>query len=279
MKELKYICAFEEWKDIPNFEGYQVSTFGNVKSLDRFRKGKFGMRLIKGQLLKQVLNKKGYPEVRFYKDRSHTRLVHKIVASAFMIKPKHCTQINHKNGVKTDNRLENLEWVTQSKNQLHAYKLGLQPSRAGENNNNTTLKNEEVTNLKEFYNSGKTIKEISKITGISIQIIRNIMYGRTWKTNSVKLLKRDDRSNKSIESIEKIIRTKQSKGILGVAIVQLSKDGKKLNSFRSINYASAKTGIPRKSIEAVVHNKEFYSKDKSKSWKMTEAGGFVWKKL
>jgi hypothetical protein len=170
-------------------------------------------------------------------------------------------------------------WVTNSENQKHAYSLGLQPSRAGERNNNTILKNTDVFNLKELYNSGKTIKEVSKITGVKIQIIRNIIYGRTWKTDCTSLLKRDDRSNKSIESIEKAIRTKKDNGTLGVAIMQISKEGDKLNSFRSINDASIKTGVPRKSIEAVVHDKQFYSKDGSKSWKMTDAGGYIWKKL
>lgn len=193
MKELKYICAFEEWKDVPNFEGYQVSSFGNVKSLDRFRKGKFGMRLIKGQLLKQVLNKKGYPEVRFRKNGIHTRLVHKIVASAFMTKPEHCTQINHINGIKTDNRLVNLEWVTQSENQIHAYKLGLQPSRSGEKNGRAILTNDKVTYVKELYNSGKRAKDVSEITGVNLSIVRQIISGDIWKSNTTVVFRRDDR--------------------------------------------------------------------------------------
>ena len=193
MKELKYICDFEEWKDVPNFEGYQVSSFGNVKSLDRFRKGKFGMRLIKGQLLKQVLNKKGYPEVRLRKNGIHTRLVHKIVASTFMTKPEHCTQINHINGIKTDNRLVNLEWVTQSENQIHAYKLGLQPSRSGEKNGRAILTNDKVTYVKELYNSGKRAKDVSEITGVNLSIVRQIISGDIWKSNTTVVFRRDDR--------------------------------------------------------------------------------------
>jgi hypothetical protein len=163
-------------------------------------------------------------------------------------------------------------------NQKHAYFLGLQPSRAGERNIKATIKNKDVDTLKEFYNSGKTIKEISNVTGIGLSIVRNIIYGKAWKDNTTDVVKRDDRLVKSTESVQKAIRTKQSKGMFGVSIVQLSKDNKELNRFRSINDASIKTGIPRKSIEAVVHEKEFYSKDKSKSWKMTEAGGYIWKK-
>lgn len=151
------------------------------------------MRLIKGQLLKQVLNKKGYPEVRLRKNGIHTRLVHKIVASAFMTKPEHCTQINHINGIKTDNRLVNLEWVTQSENQIHAYKLGLQPSRSGEKNGRAILTNDKVTYVKELYNSGKRAKDVSEITGVNLSIVRQIISGDIWKSNTTVVFRRDDR--------------------------------------------------------------------------------------
>jgi hypothetical protein len=184
---------YEEWRDIPNFDGYQVSNLGNVRGVDRLRKGRNSLRLTRGQEIKQLLNRKGYPEVRLNKDGCHTRLVHKLVASAFMTKPEGCTQINHLNGIKTDNRLTNLKWVTQSENQLHAYKLGLQPSRAGENNVKAKITDKNVTELKLLYNSGKTIVDIAEVTNINVSIIRAIIYGRTWKTNSTEIIKRDDR--------------------------------------------------------------------------------------
>ena len=56
----------------------------------------------------------------------------------------------------------------------------------------------------------------------------------------------------------------------------LTKDGEEISIFRSINQASVKTGIPRKSIEAVVNKKKFYSKDKTKFWVMKEAGNYLW---
>ena len=267
MKDLKYVCVSEEWRDIPDFEGYQVSSFGNVRNK-------------KLKQLKKIPNRQGYPEVRFCKQgKSTPRVIHSLVAKAFLENPSNYSQVNHIDGNKKNNYAENLEWVNNSMNQKHAYSLGLQPSRAGERNVKATIKNKDVDVLKELYNSGKTIREASNITGIQLPIVRNIIYGKTWKDNTVDVVKRDDRSIKSTESVEKAIETKQSKGIFGVSIVQLSKDNKELNTFRSINDASRKTGIPRKSIEAVVHEKEFYSKDRSKSWKMTEAGGFVWRKI
>lgn len=263
-KELRFV---EEWKNIPEFNGYEVSNFGNVRNK-------------KLKHLKKIANRKGYLEVRLFKNGKETsKVIHRLVAKAFIDNLNNYPQVNHIDGNKGNNCVENLIWVTNSENQKHAYFLGLQPSRAGERNNNTTLKTRDIVNLKELYNSGKTAKEVSKITGVGIQIIRNIIYEKTWKTDCTSLLRRDDRSKKSKESIEKAIRTKQDNGTLGVSIIQLSKEGKQLNNFRSINDASKKTGVPRKSIEAVVHDKQFYSKDRSNSWKMTEAGGYVWKKL
>ena len=193
MKDLRYVCISEEWRDIPDFEGYQVSNFGKVRGIDRLRKVNTGLRLTKGQELKQTFNKKGYPEVRLRKNGCHTRLVHKLVASAFMIKPEGCTQINHLNGVKTDNRLTNLQWVTQSENQLHAYRLGLQPSRAGERNGRAKLTDEDVTRFKMLYNEGNSVVEASKMLNISISTARQIIYGRAWKSNKTQVFKRDDR--------------------------------------------------------------------------------------
>lgn len=191
MKDLKFIC--EEWRDVPNFEGYQVSNLGKIRGIDRLKQGRSGLRLTRGQEMKQMLNKKGYPEVRLRKNGTHTRLVHKLVASAFLVKSGGCTQINHINGVKTDNSVLNLEWVTQSENQKHAYKLGLQPSRAGESNNKATITDKDVTKLKLLYNSGKTTKEVSEFTGVNLSIVRQIIYGQSWRSNTTPILKRDDR--------------------------------------------------------------------------------------
>jgi len=191
MKDLKFIC--EEWRNIPDFDGYQASSLGKIRGIDRLKQGRSGLRLTRGQEMKQMLNKKGYPEVRLRKNGTHTRLVHKLVSSAFLIKPEGYTQINHINGIKTDNSVVNLEWVTNSENQLHAYKLGLQPSRAGEGNSRATLTDEKVTILKELYNSGKTTKEVSELIGVSLSIIRQIIYGKSWRSNTTPILKRDDR--------------------------------------------------------------------------------------
>lgn len=190
MKDLKFIC--EEWRSIPEFIGYEVSSLGRVRSTNRLSGKRRG--LIKGKELTQTTNKRGYPEVRLFKDsKSTAKVVHRLVANAFIPNDYNKSQVNHKDGDKLNNKASNLEWMSNSENQKHAYKLGLQPSRAGENNSKTTLTDKDVTAIKELYNSGKTIKEVSEIMNVSIFAVRQIISGRSWKFNITDILRRDDR--------------------------------------------------------------------------------------
>lgn len=190
-KELKFIQ--EEWIPCPDYEeSYQVSNFGRVRSVDRISGSRRG--ITKGKLLVQTLNRKRYLEVRLFKNsKSVFKIVHRLVAKAFIPNLNNLKQVNHIDGIKSNNKVDNLEWTTNSENQKHAYKLGLQPSRSGENNSNTKLTNKDVTLLKQLYNSGSTINEVSNSMNINISIIRNIIYGRTWKSNITPIIKRDDR--------------------------------------------------------------------------------------
>lgn len=190
MKDLKFIC--EEWRDVPNFEGYQVSSLGKVRSVDRFCGDRRGV--IHGKLLKPFINRRGYLEVNLYKNsKSTTKIIHRLVAKAFISNDFNKPQVNHIDGNKLNNKVINLEWMSNSENQLHAYKLGLQPSRAGESNNKATITDKDVTKLKLLYNSGKTTKEVSELIGVNLSIIRQIIYGQSWRSNTTPILKRDDR--------------------------------------------------------------------------------------
>lgn len=110
----------EVWKDVPGYEGYyQVSNLGRVKSLTGYYKNK------KNIILKYGLNR-GYQRVILCVNKIRKNIhIHQLVMLAFVGKPNGM-QINHINGVKTDNRLCNLEYVTQSENMKHAYRLGLE---------------------------------------------------------------------------------------------------------------------------------------------------------
>lgn len=122
----------EVWKPIKGYEGvYEISSFGRVKSLDRTIRhtgclgGKNKLRK-EGMIRKCGKNTNGYPSVTItFNSREKTRAVHRFVAEAFLPNPQNKFTVNHKNGIKTDNRVENLEWMTQTENIRHAFKTGL----------------------------------------------------------------------------------------------------------------------------------------------------------
>lgn len=106
--------AIEIWKDIPNYEGYQVSNLGRVKSLERI--DALGHRL-KEKILKPQLNSNGYYKVVLCKNSIKKKyFVHRLVYEAFNGQIPEGLQVNHINEIKTDNRLENLNLMTAKEN-------------------------------------------------------------------------------------------------------------------------------------------------------------------
>lgn len=131
----------EIWKDIQGYEGlYMVSNLGNIKSLAR--KGMLKEKIIKGSF-----DTRGYPHIQLWKNG---KLIcfkkHRLVASAFVENIEGKPTINHKNGIKTDNRAENLEWSTHKENINHAIDNGLRKRNPPGNRKITEAQKLEIKN-------------------------------------------------------------------------------------------------------------------------------------
>ena len=115
--------SIEIWKDIPGYEGlYQISNFGQVKSLKRLVSNGNGIRSIEEKKLKQRKWEGHYFQVKLSKNgKVKTHYVHKLVATAFLDNPNNYQIINHIDGNGFNNNIENLEWCTQKYNVNHAW--------------------------------------------------------------------------------------------------------------------------------------------------------------
>lgn len=119
----------EIWKDVVGYEGlYQVSNLGRVKSLPK----QVGFRPQQEKLTAIFIDKRGYCKTNLYKNNTHKQVyVHILVGQAFIPNVADKPQINHIDGDKTNNTVENLEWCTAKENVRHAYTTGLKHGKAG----------------------------------------------------------------------------------------------------------------------------------------------------
>lgn len=158
-----------EWKSIPGAEGrYAVSDAGEVMSMDFKGSGLPG--------LLKFSNCRGYQTVEISRKRF---TVHRLVAEAFIGPRPMGLQINHKNGVKSDNRLENLEYVTQSENMKHAFATGLQ-SNVGERHSGAKLTEAKVKQIRSMLSLRFRQSEIAALMGVDPSAISHIKRGATW---------------------------------------------------------------------------------------------------
>lgn len=173
----------EEWKDIPGFEGYQASNIGRIRAKQRISwNGKvFATR--KERLLTPQQLPDGYWQVPLTLPGEKQRrfLVHRLVAYTFTPNVNSKPFVNHKDGNKSNNVADNLEWVTRSENAKHAFALGLQ-SNKGESHPGHKLTEEDVTEIRNRYSNGESSYKIfnSGSFPISYTNIKDIIARRIW---------------------------------------------------------------------------------------------------
>ena len=140
------VKTMEEWKEVKGYEGlYEISNHGRVKSVDRMSHGKH----IRDKILKGGMFSNGYPYVCLRKKEiNKNHLIHRLVAVAFLPNPHNLPEVNHIDGDKSNNSVENLEWCNRSYNLEHAVKIGLVESQCKIRRSVTVKRGEKIVTFK-----------------------------------------------------------------------------------------------------------------------------------
>lgn len=162
-----------EWRLVAvngNSTGYMVSSTGKI------------MNTRTGKILDPMVSRKGYHQICMNCNGVYTNpMVHRVVAQAFIPNPENKPQVNHINGDKSDNRVENLEWVTCQENIDHAWATGLHKPRYGDDANASKYTEKQVHEVCKLLEQNKLLNtEIAKITGVDVYVISKIKCRNCW---------------------------------------------------------------------------------------------------
>jgi len=173
----------EIWKDVQDYEGfYQVSNKSEIRSVDRYiyctRNKSYS--LMKGRILKQTFGGNYYGVTLTKDNNKKYKLVHRLVAELFIANSENKSEVNHIDGNKKNNKLNNLEWVTHKENESHASRLNLKAN--GENHHNSKFKNNDIINIyKTYHNKLKTLSQLAKKYNVAYTTIDYIVSKKYWK--------------------------------------------------------------------------------------------------
>jgi hypothetical protein len=161
----------DEWRNIAGYEGlYQVSRCGLVRSLRRHK------------LMAVVHNQAGYRQVNLYREsKVKNFLVHRLVAAAFLGPIPKGMQVNHKDGDKENNSVDNLEFMTPEENREHAIRTGLTPCSKGEANVRAKLKEAQVREMRSLRQAKVKLADLASRFGITVRMVCEIVSRRAWK--------------------------------------------------------------------------------------------------
>lgn len=169
----------EIWKDVVGYEGlFQVSNLGRVRSYDRKVRCHNGYRTIKGRIYTNCFDRHYYHVVLRGKKDNDVQLVHRLVAVAFIPNPDNKATVNHIDGNKLNNNVDNLEWATYSENSKHAFRIGLIAPKI------THFRGIKAYRLsdKSFVGEYKSQHEAAKKLGLNVAHICSVLHGRVSQT-------------------------------------------------------------------------------------------------
>jgi len=169
------MMKMERWEPIKDFETrYLISDTGKV------------MSLVTNQLIsKNRKTKDGYMKVTLRKDgKAHDFRIHRLVALHFIENPHNKETVNHKDGDKTNNHVDNLEWATREEQVQHSYDLGLKKAHRGHTNKNAKLTEEQVKDIRRSYQKHSkgpnSSVQLAKKYGVSHRVILMIVKNQSY---------------------------------------------------------------------------------------------------
>lgn len=157
------------WKTIQGFENYEINNQGKVRNKSS------------GKTLKDTLSWNGYRRISLSGGKRGSKkgfMIHRLVAEYFIPNPNNLPEVNHKNLIKSDNRVENLEWCSKLENMQHAKEAGVLVIKRGEENNTSKLSNRDIDKIR---NSTIRYQDLADLYGVCVRTIVRVKKKESWK--------------------------------------------------------------------------------------------------